>query len=87
MTTVKKSFLASAGTWDRRETLLAFSTAVFSGRDLFAITGITKFRYIEVPFHIFYCCQGIKNGSLCQGPRYKEVCYIQVPLYFNSWSQ
>ena len=40
---------------------MAFSIAVCSGRDLFAITGITMFRYIEVLFHIVYYCWGIKK--------------------------
>ena len=40
---------------------MAFSIAVCSGRDLFAITGIKMFRYIEVLFHIFYYCRGIKK--------------------------
>ena len=64
---------------------MAFSIAVCSGRDLFAITGITMFRYLGVLFHIVYYCWGIKNGSSCRGRRYKEVCYIEVPLYFISW--
>ena len=40
---------------------MAFSIAVCSGRDLFAVTGITMFRYLGVLFHIVYYCWGIKK--------------------------
>ena len=47
-------------------------------QNLFAIT---RFRYIEVHFHIFYYYWGKENRSLYQGLRYIEVRYIEVPLY------
>ena len=37
---------------------------------------ITRFRYIDVLFHIFYCFWDKENRSLFQGLR-----YIEVPLY------
>ena len=48
---------------------------------------ITRFRYIEVLFHIFYYNWGEKNRSLYRGLRYSEVPYIEVPLYciFKQW--
>ena len=45
---------------------------------------ITKFRCIEVFFHIFYYSWGKENRSLYRGPRYIEVRYIDVPLYINN---
>ena len=39
---------------------------------------ITRFRYIEVPFHIVAVHK--ENRSLYQGLRYIEVGYIEVPL-------
>ena len=48
-------------------------------QNLFAIT---RFRYIEILFHIFYCYWGQENRSLYQGlRRYIEVRYIEVSLY------
>ena len=44
---------------------------------------ITRFRHIEVLFHIFYHYWGKKNRSLYRGLRYIEVRYIEVPLYSN----
>ena len=48
-------------------------------QNLFAIT---RFRYIEVLFHVFCCYWGKQNPSLYRGLR-----YIEVPLYWNvsSW--
>ena len=43
------------------------------GQNLFAIT---RFRYIEVDFHIFYYYWGKENRSLYRGLRYIEVRYI-----------
>ena len=42
---------------------------------------ITRFRYIEVLFHIFDCYWDEEYHSLYWGLRYREVCYIEVPLY------
>ena len=39
---------------------------------------MTKIRYIEVLFHIFYYYWGKENRSL-----YRGLCYIEVPLYWN----
>ena len=52
----------------------------FSIQNLFAIT---RFRNIEILFHIFYCYWGKENRSLHHGLRYIviEVRYIEVPLY------
>ena len=41
---------------------------------------ITRFRYIEVLFHIFYYQWGNENGSLYRKLRYIEVRYIEAPL-------
>ena len=41
---------------------------------------ITRFRYMEVIFHIFYYYWGKENHSLYRGLRYIEVRYIKVPL-------
>ena len=41
---------------------------------------ITRFRYMEVIFHIFYYYWGNENRSLYRGLRYIEVRYIRVPL-------
>ena len=43
------------------------------GQNLFAIT---RFRYIEVDFHIFYYYRGKENRSLYRGLLYIEVRYI-----------
>ena len=42
-------------------------------QNLFAIT---RSRYIDVLFHIFYYYWGKENRSLYRGLRYKEVRYI-----------
>ena len=47
-------------------------------QNLFAIT---RFRYMEVLFHIFYYYWGEENRSLNWGLRYIEVRYIEVLLY------
>ena len=44
----------------------------------------TRFRCIEVPFHLFCCYWGKENRSSYEGLRYIEVRYIEVPLYFNA---
>ena len=56
-----------------------------TGKNMFAIT---RFRYIEVLFHIFlfYCYWGKENCSLYGGLRYIEVRYIEVPLYLSGLS-
>ena len=41
---------------------------------------MTRFRYIEVLFHIFYYYWGKENRSLYLGRRSIEVRYIEVPL-------
>ena len=41
---------------------------------------ITRFRYIEVLFHIFYYQWGKENRSLYRKLRYIEVRYIEAPL-------
>ena len=41
---------------------------------------ITRFRYFEVLFHIFYYCWSKENHSLYRELRYIEVPYIEVPL-------
>ena len=48
---------------------------------------VTRFRYMEVLFHIFYYYGGKENRSLYRGLRYSEVSYIEVPLYciFKQW--
>ena len=48
-----------------------------TGKTLFAIT---RFRYIEVLFHIFYYYGGKENRSLKRGLRYIEVRHIEFPL-------
>ena len=50
-------------------------------RDLQNMFATTKFRYIEVLFHIFYYYWGRQDRSLYRGLRYMEVRYINVPLY------
>ena len=50
-------------------------------RDWQNLFAITRFRYVEVLFHIFYCYWGKENRSLYRGLRYTEVRYIEVPLY------
>ena len=42
---------------------------------------ITRFRYMEVIFHIFYYYWGHENRSLYRGLCYIEVRYIKVPLH------
>ena len=42
---------------------------------------LTRFRYIEIIFHTLYYYWGKENHSLYQGLRYKEVRYIEVPLF------
>ena len=42
------------------------------GQNLFAIT---RFRYMEVDFHVFYYSWGKENRSLYRGLRYTEVRY------------
>ena len=49
-------------------------------RDWQNVFAITRFRYIEVLFHIFYYDGGEENRSLTRGLRYIEFCYIEVPL-------
>ena len=49
-------------------------------RDCKNVFAITRFRYIEVLFHIFYYYWGQENRSLYRGLRYIEVRYIEVPL-------
>ena len=46
-----------------------------------SLFAITRSRYIEVLFHMFYYYWGRENRSLYRGLRYKEVRYIEVPLY------
>ena len=41
---------------------------------------ITRFRYIEVIFRIFYYYWGRENRSLYRGLRYVVVRYIEFPL-------
>ena len=43
---------------------------------------ITKFRYIEERFHVFYYYGGKVNRSLYQRLRYIEVHYIKVLLHY-----
>jgi len=50
-------------------------------RDWKYLFAITRFRYIEVLFHIFSYYWGKENRSLYRGLRYIEVRYIEVPLY------
>ena len=50
-------------------------------RDWHNLFAITRFRYIEVVFHIFYYYWGEENRSSYRGLRYIEVRYIEVPLY------
>ena len=42
---------------------------------------ITRFRYIEVPFHIFYYYWGKRVRLLYRGLRHTDVRYIEVLLY------
>ena len=49
-------------------------------RDWQNVFAITRFRYIEVLFHIFYYYWGKENRSLYRGLRYIEVRYVEVPL-------
>ena len=50
-------------------------------RDWKNVFAITRFRYIEVLFHIFSYYWGKENRSLYRGLRYIEVRYIEVPLH------
>ena len=50
-------------------------------RDWQNMFAITRFRYVEVLFHIFYYCWGKEKRSLYRELRYIEVRYIEVPLY------
>ena len=52
-------------------------------RDWQNLFPITRFRYIEVLFCIFYYYWGNENCSLYGGLCYIEVRYIEVPLYFG----
>ena len=45
---------------------------------------VTRFRYIEVLFHLFCCYWGKENCSSYGGFRYIEVRYIEVRLYFRA---
>ena len=45
---------------------------------------ITRFRYIEVRFHIFYYYWRKQNCLLNRGLRYIEVRYIEDPLYIQA---
>ena len=49
-------------------------------RDWQNLFAVSRFRYIEVLFHIFYCYWGQENSSLYRQLRYIEVRYIEVPL-------
>ena len=49
-------------------------------RDWQNLFAITRFRYIEVLFHIFYYDWRKENRSSYGGLRYIEVRYIEVPL-------
>ena len=50
-------------------------------RDWQNLFAITRFRYIEVLFHIFnYYYRGQENRSLNRGLCYIEFRYIEVPL-------
>ena len=51
-------------------------------RDWQNLLAITRFRYIEVLFHIFYYYWGEEDRSLYRERRYMEVRYIEVPPYF-----
>ena len=44
----------------------------------------TRFRYVEVLFHLFCCYWGKENRSSYGGLRYIEFRYIEVPLYFHA---
>ena len=49
-------------------------------RDWQNLFAVSRFRYIEVLFHIFDCYWGQENSSLYRQLRYIEVRYIEVPL-------
>ena len=49
-------------------------------RDWQNLFAITRFRYIEVLFHIFYYYWGKENRSLYRGFHYMEVRYIEFSL-------
>ena len=48
-------------------------------RDWQILFAITRFRYIEVLFHICDYYWGKENRSLYRGVRYITVRYIEVP--------
>ena len=50
-------------------------------RDWHNLFAKTRFRYMEVLFHIFYYYLGKESRSLNRGLRYIEVCYIEVLQY------
>ena len=56
-----------------------YSKGQETGKNLFPIT---RFRYIEVLFHVFHYCWGKQNRSL-----YRSSSDVEVPLYFSSWFQ
>ena len=45
---------------------------------------LTRFRFMEVLFHLFRYHRGKENRSSYGGLRYIEVRYIEVPLYFRA---
>ena len=47
---------------------------------------LTRFRYIEVIFHIFHYYWSKENCSLYRGLRYIEVRYIEVPPRWKRYS-
>ena len=51
-------------------------------RDWQNLFAITRFRYMEVLFHIFYCYWGKENRLLNRGLRYIEFRYIEVSLEY-----
>ena len=53
-------------------------------RDCQNLFARTRFRYIEVLFHLFCCYWGKENRSSYGGLCYIEVRYIEVPLYFHA---
>ena len=78
-----------AGWWggggDKRAVGLRFtssSTTAEPRHNAGSRVSLAKFvRYNEVLFHMFYYYWGRENRSLYRGLRYKEVRYIEVPLY------
>ena len=55
-------------------------------RDWQNLFAITRFRYIEVIFHIFHYHWSKEICSSYRGLRYIEVCYIEVPLRWKRYS-